>query len=181
MRNKPNNPELDPNVKYRVYRNLTDKTLSIMDTRTKKVVGHTSKILLREVKFIVSKRGVERIRESRRKQVVAFAEGYFVNYFGLGAEGPTEFKDWESKYADSEAIYFNPYKYDTFVNAIQEPIFYKEYVQISDDGWIYGWNKPDSNFRVWAKYEHQKELATKPIKLMTGFAVDTDKPWFFYV
>ena len=160
MRNKPNNPELDPNVKYRVYRNLTDKTLSIMDTRTKKVVGHTNKILLREVKFIVSKKGVERIRESGRKQVIAFAEGYFVNYLGLEGEGPTEFKNWESKYADSEAIYFNPYKYYTFVNAVNEPILYKEYVQITNDGWIYGWNKPDSNFGVWAKYEHQKALAS---------------------
>ena len=174
MRNKPNNPELDPNVKYRVYRNLTDKTLSIMDTRTKKVVGHTNKILLKWVRFIVSKRGVERIRESRRKQVVAFAEGYFVNYLGLEGEGPTEFKNWESKYADSEAIYFNPYKYNTFVNSVGESIYYKEYVQITNDGWIYGWNKPDSNYQVWAKYEHQKELATQPIKLMTGFAVDTD-------
>lgn len=164
MRNFPNDPPLDPNVKYRVYRNLRERTLSVLDTRTKKVVGHvTDKILLREAKFIVSKSGVDRIRNTRRKQVVAFVEGYFVNYLGLAGDPIVGWTSWERQYADSEAVYFNPYKWDTFVNAKDEPIFYKEYVQISQDGWMYSWNKPDSNFRVWAKYEHQKELASRSV------------------
>lgn len=141
-----------------------------MSKETGRVIGHvTDTILLRDVKFIVSKKGVDRIRASGRKQVVGYAEGYFVDYKGLDGRPPA---GYEGKYYHSEGIYFNPYKYDTFVNACGQPLYYKEFVQINKDGWIYGWHEASSVEAAAAEWERQKELASKPLQLMTGFAIN---------
>ena len=59
---------------YKVYRNLSNGKLSIKNTEGL-VVGHCDAITLTSVEFKVNRKGVERIRNNRRKEVVATANG----------------------------------------------------------------------------------------------------------
>ena len=115
---------------YKVYRNLNNGKLSIKNTEGL-VVGHCDAITLTSVEFKVNRKGVERIRNNRRKEVVATANGNIVS-----AEGFVSFKgryieelsayDYflksqllkyaftEEYYSRPEKLYFNPYEHDTF-------------------------------------------------------------------
>ena len=118
------------NKLYKVYRNLNNGKLSIKNS-CGLVVGHCDAITLTSVEFKVNRKGVERIRNNRRKEVVATANGNIVS-----AEGFVSFKgryieelsayDYflksqllkyafkEEYYNKPEKLYFNPYEHDTF-------------------------------------------------------------------
>ena len=115
---------------YKVYRNLNNGKLSIKNTEGL-VVGHCDVITLTSVEFKVNRKGVERVRKNKRKEVVATANGNIV-----GAEGFVSFKgrDFEGLsaydyflktqllkyafkdeyYSRPEKVYFNPYEHYTF-------------------------------------------------------------------
>lgn len=120
MKTKPL-PDLTGYGRVRVYRNLRNGKLSVMCTRSRKVIGHTDYICLSDVKFIVSKKGVERIRARKRKSVVAFAEGY-----------PAE-----DNYECQTAVLFNPYKWDTFVEGHGFPIGGSDKLVIQSSGFMW--------------------------------------------
>lgn len=89
--------------RVRVYYNLHKQCLSIMDKKTRRVVGHADFVHLENVKFVVSAAGLARVRREKRKQVIAFVEGDITTSNG------------ESAMATWPRVYFNPYKVDTFV------------------------------------------------------------------
>jgi hypothetical protein len=115
---------------YKVYRNLNNGKLSIKNTKGL-VIGHCDSITLTSVEFKVNRKGVERIRKNKKKEVVATVNGNILN-----AEGFVPFKgrDFDGlsaydyflksqlvKYAFKEEyykmpdrVYFNPYEHDTF-------------------------------------------------------------------
>jgi hypothetical protein len=93
-----------------------------MSTHTKRVIGHTDYICLAQVRFIVSKKGLERIRARKRKSVVAFAEGY-----------PAE-----DNYECQSAVLFNPYKWDSFVDGHGLPLYGAEKLVIQSSGFMWG-------------------------------------------
>jgi len=72
------NPKSTP-VKYGkkvwVYRNLRKNCLSVLDPKTRKVIGHTHKIFLLDVTFRVNEAGRQRVLKERRKNVHAFVVG----------------------------------------------------------------------------------------------------------
>ena len=96
-----------------------------MSTHTKRVIGHTDFICLSQVRFIVSKKGLERIRARKRKSVVAFAEGYPI-------EPNSETYDCQS------AVLFNPYKWDSFVDGHGLPLYGAEKLVIQSSGFMWG-------------------------------------------
>ena len=115
---------------YKVYRNLNNGKLSIKNTEGL-VVGHCDSVVLTSVEFKVNRKGVERIRRNKRKEVVATANGNivsaegFVSFKGRYFEGLSAYDYFlksqllkyafkEEYYNKPEKLYFNPYEHDTF-------------------------------------------------------------------
>lgn len=80
-----------------------------MDKTTRRVIGHSEGVSLKDVKFIVSKSGVERIRRNKRKSVVAFVEGELMSWHVNEDCGICKAQ------RSAGIVKFNPYKWDTFV------------------------------------------------------------------
>ncbi len=93
----------------RVYYNIRKKCLSVMDKSTRRVIKHVQGISLSNVKFIVSKKGVERIRRRRQKAVVAFVEGTVAAWHANPDCATCKAQ------RDVGIVTFNPYKWDTFI------------------------------------------------------------------
>lgn len=107
--------------RVRVYYNIRRGRLSVMDKKTRLVVSREDSVELANVRFIVSRKGLERIRATKRKAVIAFVEGDLVST-GYGAKGKR--KGWSR-------AYFNPYIVDQFVVG-EEPIYEADRVRIED-------------------------------------------------
>jgi hypothetical protein len=129
MEAKPYQPEIPVGHPIKVYRNLRNKLWSIMDARTRKVIGHTNYVVVSDVTFRVSSKGIQRIRETRRKQVVAFVVGKFQGYdFNRDMELRTQ-----------HPIRFNPYETDTFVGNHGQPVKVADTVNLTS-GWVWAEN-----------------------------------------
>ena len=101
----------------KVYRNLHNGKLSVKDKNTGLVLGHCDSIALRDAFFNVNQNGIKRIRQRKRKEVVATVEGEVI-----GMTGFTSYKGRELTYTVEDEylptrrrVFFNPYKYDWFV------------------------------------------------------------------
>ena len=149
---------------YKVYRNLNNGKLSIKNTEGL-VVGHCDSIYLTSVEFKVNRKGVERIRKNKRKEVVATANGNianaegFVSFKGRYFEGLSTydyflksellkyaFKDEYVQGNQTARVYFNPYEHDTFYTVESNGDFtYKSDVHkafaitIDNDGLMFGY------------------------------------------
>ena len=110
--------------RYSVYRNLNNGKLSVKNNKGL-VVGHCDTITLFGVKFNVNKQGLKRIRKTKRKEVVAVANGQVMSVYNFtsykGRESIEKFKlrDYKPVYnfnAEKVAkkITFNPYTHDKF-------------------------------------------------------------------
>jgi hypothetical protein len=62
-------------VKVRCYWNLHKRLWSIQDAKTRRIVGHADKLLLRDATFTTSEAGRMRVRKEGKKNVHAFACG----------------------------------------------------------------------------------------------------------
>ena len=88
-----------------------------MDAKTRKVIGHAHNLMMTDCTFPVSTKGVERIRETNRKQVVAFVHGKFLGY---GVD--LSFRGRE--------VFFDPYLHNNFVDAHGYAVESAEYVAL---------------------------------------------------
>ena len=96
-----------------VYRNLHTNTWSVRDAKLRLVIDHPTKVLLKNVKFVVSEAGRSRVLQQRRKNVHAVVRGELVHLPATSPVSPA----W------LEVVY-NPYKYSTFVfKSGEQPIF----------------------------------------------------------
>lgn len=107
-----------------VYFNLHKKLFSIRSEKTKRVIHHTSSVVLCDATFKVSQAGRLRVIKEQRKNVHAGVKGtvlaYDVNQFTKDAK------------SCREATY-NPYKYESFVDKLTgEPLDSAEYVFLKD-------------------------------------------------
>lgn len=90
----------------RVYWNIHKNCWSIQ--RKSKVIGHANSILLKDVVFLVSEAGRQRVLREKRKNVHAFARGEIV----ATNETKPEFLE--------NPITYNPYKFSYFYNKNKE-------------------------------------------------------------
>jgi hypothetical protein len=93
---------LQINDKVDVYRNLNKGNFSIR--KRGKVLLVTDKILLRDVSFVVSEKGRQRVLRNKQKNVHAVVRGIY-----LGNEV-------EKDNTIMNEAYYDPYKVETFVN-----------------------------------------------------------------
>ena len=80
--------------------------------------------MLDNVKFRVGKKGRERVLKEKRKNVHA-------KIYGTVRE-----QTFENTQVDWPKAHYNPYKYETFVDEHQEPIYEAESVFLSDGKYI---------------------------------------------
>ena len=113
--------------RYSVYRNLNNGKLSVRDNKGL-VVGHCDAITLFGVRFNVNKKGLKRIRETKRKEVVAVASGQvlsaynFITYKNRESLDTFKLHDYRPVYEHrnfvvnqiAKKITFNPYTHDKF-------------------------------------------------------------------
>lgn len=100
----------------RVYRNLhkKDETVySVMDKKTRRVLGHTSKVVLNNCSFDVSQAGRERVLREQKKNVHAYITGNYETY-----------DDESDDFATGHFVEYNPYRNKTFQHRWSaEPIY----------------------------------------------------------
>ena len=109
MQYKDDNIEIDDKKPCRVYFNLHKRLFSVTQKNERNnwaVVGHTNYIELKNVKFIVSEAGRQRVLREKRKNVHAFLEGLCFNGLANGFR--------------PRRITYNPYKDRTFVQLFGE-------------------------------------------------------------
>jgi len=102
-------------MRVRVYYNLRKNCLSVVEKSTRRVYRYTQGISLSNVKFIVSQKGVERIRRNKRKEVIAFVEGWVMAWHA--SEYCWQCGDMRRGFStlDGIEVLFNPYKWKNFV------------------------------------------------------------------
>jgi len=91
---------IDATKKVRVYRNLHKDCVSVKQDGLVKC--HTTNVVLKDCKFIVSEAGQRRVRNEKKKNVHAFVEGFVVD-----ARRTDELGDFGWK-----SVYYNPYETD---------------------------------------------------------------------
>lgn len=105
------------NMRVEVYWNLHKHLYSVraLEGPNKgRVIAHSYGVTLTDVKFVVQPAGRDRVRREGKKNVHAFVRGRIAN---------RDFGDCHVQFNDSKVTY-NPYVYDTFVNAAtKQPIF----------------------------------------------------------
>jgi hypothetical protein len=107
-------------LKVKLYRNLHKKGVVYSVQHKGKVIAYTSDLILRDVKFVVRKKGQDKVRESKRKNVHAFITGIMLD------------ESYVSYFGDTQDIaYYNPYTCDTFVNSEKKPIHTAEWARVS--------------------------------------------------
>jgi hypothetical protein len=79
----------------RVYWNLTQGCWSVMDKRTRRVIGHATQVLIREARFTVSEAGRQRVLRDRVKNVHAFVEGQLEAAIWSSTRDFVEAMPWE--------------------------------------------------------------------------------------
>lgn len=62
-------------TQVKAYWNLHKGLWSVMDARTRRIIGHANQILIHDASFIVSEAGRDRVRATKQKQVHAFVKG----------------------------------------------------------------------------------------------------------
>ena len=90
---------INPEKKVSVYRNLHKNCFSVKQGT--KVIFHTHKILLKNVKYRVNEKIRQRVIEKKRKEVHAFVDGFICNSSTLPP-------------CHLEKVVYNPYTDSTF-------------------------------------------------------------------
>lgn len=122
------NRKLNLSKPVQVYRNLTKKCWSLRQDRL--VVAHCSEALLKECKFTVIKKYQERVRQTKRKNVHAWLEGFL----HPEPRGTFDF---------THRVTYNPYKQDFFeksplILAVKpEKIYNCDLALLSNEGTVF--------------------------------------------
>lgn len=122
-------------MRVRVYRNLNNSMLSIMEISSRLVMGHCQSIHLDNVQFKVNESGRQRVIKTCRKNVHAFAEGTIAGVAGFeGFKGRSIHANatLEGKPCITDVIIrYNPYKTAFFTNEQGEAVTKAEHCTVS--------------------------------------------------
>lgn len=105
---------------YRVYRNLNNGKISIMNAKTRLVVGHADAVILDHASFEVNEKGRQRVIEEGRKNVHAFVKGFISDVAGFEAYKNREIEptlNLDAMPVDRKAylVKYNPFKSGSFM------------------------------------------------------------------
>lgn len=106
-------------MQVKLYRNLNNGKISIMDPATRLVIGHADKVSVVDAEFVVNENGRQRVLQEKRKNVHAFLTGTCV-----GVEGFEGFRGRSLTVASGTAsgarrvVKYNPYKGPFFTTRV---------------------------------------------------------------
>ena len=113
-------------MKVEVYKNIRKKKWSVRDSKTGKLINHTSFIHLKDAKLVVQPGGRARVLRDRVKNVHAFIKGEMTTPSEcLCNRIPMEIHQ----------IKYDPYKNESFIiTTTEEPIYYADHVMLLSNG-----------------------------------------------
>ena len=88
------------------------------------VKRHTSHLVIHDCVFRVGKKGNQRVRDEKRKNVHAFIRGYL--WDGKISEDIANSNIWDN-------VSYNPYKSNTFVDNSNNPVYTAAYVDLDNE------------------------------------------------
>lgn len=105
---------------YSIYRNLHNGKLSIKSKASGLVVGYCDYIEMQNVSFKVNKKGVQRIRDKQRKEVVAVVQGGIRYIEGFIPRDSRRVQEVIPNLVNAPrvAVTFNPYKSLSFFERV---------------------------------------------------------------
>jgi hypothetical protein len=104
-----------------VYRNLHNDLFSLRDKGTGLVVAHGNNFCIFNCTFNVTKSGRDRVIKEKKKNVHAWGVGQFMGGYHNLPDEPIE-------------VYYDPYKYETFINKETSNPVHNVFVAIFKDG-----------------------------------------------
>ena len=113
---------IDPDRKIEVYRNLHKKCWSVRQDGLVKF--HSQQVCLQNCKFAVQPAGRAKVLREKRKNVHAFIRGYL--WDGKISEDIANSNIWDN-------VSYNPYKYNTFVDNSNNPVYTAAYVDLDNE------------------------------------------------
>jgi len=116
---------IDPDRKVEVYRNLHKKCWSVRQDGLVKF--HCVQIFMRDCKFVVQPAGRAKVLREKRKNVHAFVRGYLWD-----GNLPTDLPEIENNNI-WDNISYNPYKADTFVDGLNNPVYGAMFVDLEKE------------------------------------------------
>ncbi|MGV7002483.1 hypothetical protein ACWA2C_27995 [Priestia megaterium] len=96
----------------KVYKNLNRDCFSIMDYKSRLVIGWASSVMLRNVKFVVSKAGQSKAREQQTRNVHAYAIGEYIGEKFVASPGFNP--------PAAREVYYNPFTTNSFIDSKTE-------------------------------------------------------------
>lgn len=110
----------------KVYWNLHKGCWSVMDARTRKILGHATQVMLRDASYLVSECGRERVRATKQKAVHAFVKGELEAAIWNTAPADASLPQWEWKPMHNNflrnvanqrgiSVTYNPYRDQGFI------------------------------------------------------------------
>jgi len=113
-----------------VYRNLHKNLYSVRNEKLGRVTQHAEFVLVKNAALSVGKKGRERVLRERQKNIHAGIRGELIaaGSANIVERFRTDSKDWV-------AVYYNPYKTETFVERNTGlPVLKAEYVFLGPEG-----------------------------------------------
>lgn len=152
------NRKVDITKPVEVYRCLNRKGKVYSVRQDGVVVGHTEKITLRNVEFIVNKKGQERCRKTGSRNVHAYMKGYLK-------------KDQTQHQVQYEYVRYNPYTSPGFMLHDERGkemgvIRYAQHVSIKKDGMVWVLNVATKGKQT--KIEKEVEIRSIADMIMAG-------------
>lgn len=124
---------------YKVYRNLNNGLLSIMESKTRLVVGHCESVTLEGVTFKVNANQRAKVIAQGVKNVHAFVIGHISALTGFKAYKGRKVQLTIESLSDepTRPIYYNPFKVAQFVDKVQGvPVYESLKATINEKGHI---------------------------------------------
>ncbi len=107
-----------------LYRNLNGDEKHLYSVKQDGlVVGHTNRMILTDVAFLVSKAGQARVRQTKRKNVHAYIRGKIAKKGAMGSDGRDAHR-WPVK------VEYNPYRDREFMSDEFNPRLLREALAI---------------------------------------------------
>ena len=110
-------------IAYHLYR----RCFSIRNANTRKVIGYTDRIVVRNARFIVSQAGRARVLRERKKNVHAYVKGIYEK----------ELQHMSIIGIQAREAYYNPYFNPLFVDRLTNESLYSAKIVVCEEGKVY--------------------------------------------
>lgn len=151
----------------RIYYNSHKGCFSVQDKVSRRIVGHTHDIIVRNAKFIVQPAGRKKARATGQKNVHAYVDGERAGELPFAPK-------------DGVAVFYNPFVCDNFtlkgygrLRQCSLPYTYEDAEEIHKAEYVHLTTKVGSSYiYAYGEIEVSRELVLTPIEELLNVAAD---------